>query len=105
MKHSLRLGVSTATLAALAALSACADGNSASSSPSNGDSGARATLDLAIPSAVIAPKEEVATYAVGDAEGYFSEVKFPRDLGHGSVTRRGRALVSFRGGAGGSRGA
>jgi NitT/TauT family transport system substrate-binding protein len=63
MKLSLRLGLGVAVLAAL---SACADGPSSSS---DGDSGARVTLRLAVPSAVIAPKEEVATYAVGDAEG------------------------------------
>ncbi|MEU9290936.1 ABC transporter substrate-binding protein [Streptomyces sp. NPDC048275] len=78
MKQSLRLGVSAAVLAALAALSACGGGSSSSSS--NGDSSGRATLDLAIPSAVIAPKEEVATYAVGDAEGYFSEEKLKVDV-------------------------
>ncbi|MGW7042796.1 ABC transporter substrate-binding protein [Streptomyces avermitilis] len=80
MKHSLRLGVSAAILAALAALSACGDGASSSSSSSEGDSGGRATLDLAIASAVLAPKEEVATHAVGDTEGYFSEEKLKVDV-------------------------
>jgi NitT/TauT family transport system substrate-binding protein len=78
MQQSLRLGVSAAALAALAALSACTDGSSSSSS--GGDSGGRATLDLAVPSAVIAPKEEVATYAVGHVEGYLSEEKLKVDV-------------------------
>ncbi|WP_413114557.1 ABC transporter substrate-binding protein [Streptomyces sp. CY1] len=69
MKLSLRLGLGVAVLAAL---SACADGPSSSS---EGGSGVRATLQLAVPSAVIAPKEEVATHAVGDAEGYLAEEK------------------------------
>ncbi|MFI5798178.1 ABC transporter substrate-binding protein [Streptomyces sp. NPDC051677] len=68
VRQFLRLGVSALALASLAALSACTD----SSSSSDGASGGPATLDLAVPSAVIAPKEEVATYAVGDAEGYLS---------------------------------
>ncbi|MGW7616131.1 ABC transporter substrate-binding protein [Streptomyces antimycoticus] len=74
MKLSLRLGLGVAVLAAL---SACADGPSPSS---HGDSRARATLQLAVPSAVIAPKEEVATYAVGDAEGYLAEEKLKVDV-------------------------
>lgn len=80
MKHSLRLGVSAAVLAALAALSACGGGDSASSSSSRDALGAGATLDLAVPSAVIAPKEEVATYAVGEAEGFFAEEKLKVDV-------------------------
>ncbi|MFJ9586129.1 ABC transporter substrate-binding protein [Streptomyces acidicola] len=79
MKHSQRLGVSAAALAVLVALSACGGGDSASSS-SRGASGAPATLNVAIPSAVVAPKEEVATYAVGDAEGYFAEEKLKVDV-------------------------
>jgi NitT/TauT family transport system substrate-binding protein len=71
VQQFLRRGVSAVALAALAALSACTD----SSSSSDGDPGGPAQLDLAIPSAVIAPKEEVATYAVGDAEGYLSAEK------------------------------
>lgn len=71
MKRSLRLGVSAA---ALAALSACGGG---SSSSAKGD---RATLDLAVASAVLAPKEEVATHAVGDAEGYLSEERLKVDV-------------------------
>ncbi|MFD8863326.1 ABC transporter substrate-binding protein [Streptomyces sp. NPDC059590] len=74
MKRSLRLGVSAAALAALAVLSACGGG---SSSSAKGD---RATLDLAVASAVLAPKEEVATHAVGDAEGYLSEEKLKVDV-------------------------
>ncbi|MDW6065459.1 ABC transporter substrate-binding protein [Streptomyces sp. FXJ1.4098] len=77
MRHSLRLGVTAATLAALAVLSACGGG---ASSSSNSASGAEASLDLAVASAVIAPKEEVATYAVGDAEGYLSEEKLSVDV-------------------------
>ncbi|MBA2813541.1 ABC transporter substrate-binding protein [Streptomyces sp. KM273126] len=80
MKHSQRLGVSAAALAILAALSACGGGDSASSSSPRGTSGAPATLNVAIPSAVVAPKEEVATYAVGDAEGYFAEEKLKVDV-------------------------
>ncbi|MEH0573402.1 ABC transporter substrate-binding protein [Streptomyces sp. B21-108] len=71
VQQFLRRGVGAVALAALAALSACTD----SSSSSDGDPGGPAQLDLAIPSAVIAPKEEVATYAVGDAEGYLSAEK------------------------------
>ncbi|MFI7296087.1 ABC transporter substrate-binding protein [Streptomyces sp. NPDC050121] len=71
VQQFLRRGVSAVALAALAALSGCTD----SSSSSDGDPGGPAQLDLAIPSAVIAPKEEVATYAVGDAEGYLSAEK------------------------------
>jgi NitT/TauT family transport system substrate-binding protein len=78
MKRSLRLGVSAATLAALAVLSACGGGDSSSSS--DGTSGATARLELAIPSAVFAPKEEVATYAVGTAEGYLAEEKLKVDV-------------------------
>lgn len=74
MKLSLRLGLGVAVLAAL---SACADGPSSSS---DGASGARATLQLAVPSAVVAPKEEVATHAVGDAEGYLAEEKLKVDV-------------------------
>ncbi len=73
-----RLCVGAATLAALAALTACGGGDSSSSS--DGASGAGGTLDLAIPSAVFAPKEEVATYAVGDAEGYFAAEKLEVDV-------------------------
>ncbi|MPY57459.1 ABC transporter substrate-binding protein [Streptomyces spongiae] len=80
MKHSLRVGVSAAILATLTTLSACGDGDSSSSSSSKGELGARATLDVAIASAVVAPKEEVATYAVGDAEGYFTEEKLKVDV-------------------------
>lgn len=80
MKHSLRLGVSAAVLAVLASLSACGDGDSSSSPSSRDKLGGRATLDLAIASAVVAPKEEVATYAVGDAEGYFAEEKLKVDV-------------------------
>lgn len=78
MKSSLRLGVSAATLAALAVLSAC--GGEDSSSSSDGESGTTAKLELAIPSAVFAPKEEVATYAVGTAEGYLAEEKLKVDV-------------------------
>ncbi|MCG0286834.1 ABC transporter substrate-binding protein [Streptomyces sp. PSAA01] len=74
MKPSLRLGLGVAVLAAL---SACADGPSSSS---EGGPGARATLQLAVPSAVIAPKEEVATHAVGDSEGYLAEEKLKVDV-------------------------
>ncbi|MGW2050473.1 ABC transporter substrate-binding protein [Streptomyces sp. NPDC001858] len=74
MKLPLRLGLG---VAALAALSACADGPS---SASDGDPGAPATLRLAVPSAVIAPKEEVATHAVGDAEGYLAAEKLKVDV-------------------------
>ncbi|MEU5465780.1 ABC transporter substrate-binding protein [Streptomyces althioticus] len=73
MKRSLRLGVSAVTLAALAALSAC--GGSATTSSSKDKAAGQATLDLAVASAIIGPKEEVATYAVAEAEGYFSEEK------------------------------
>ncbi|MEU5339633.1 MULTISPECIES: ABC transporter substrate-binding protein [unclassified Streptomyces] len=78
MNRSLRLGVSAATLAALAVLSAC--GGEDSSSSSDGESGAPAGLELAIPSAVFAPKEEVAVHAVGDAEGFLSEEKLKVDV-------------------------
>ncbi|MFI0820138.1 ABC transporter substrate-binding protein [Streptomyces sp. NPDC021098] len=74
MKRSLTLGLGVAVLAAL---SACADGPSSSS---GGGPGARATLRLAVPSAVIAPKEEVATHAVGDAEGYLADEKLKVDV-------------------------
>lgn len=76
VQQFLRRGVSAVALAALAALSACTD----SSSSADGDPGGPAKLDLAIPSAVIAPKEEVATYAVGDAEGYLSAEKLEVDV-------------------------
>lgn len=75
MKHSLRLGVSAVTLAALAALSACGGGSSSSSSSSKDKPAGQATLDLAVASAIIGPKEEVGTYAVAEAQGYFSEEK------------------------------
>ncbi|GGZ35270.1 ABC transporter substrate-binding protein [Streptomyces poonensis] len=78
MKRFPRLCVGAATLAALAALTACGGGGS-SSSP-DGASRAEDTLDVAIPSAVFAPKEEVATYAVGDAEGYFAAEKLKVDV-------------------------
>ncbi|MFF0160000.1 ABC transporter substrate-binding protein [Streptomyces sp. NPDC005263] len=80
MKRSLRLGVSAAVLAVLAPLAACGGGDSSPSPSSRDDLGDRATLDLAIASAVVAPKEEVATYAVGDAQGYFAEEKLDVDV-------------------------
>ncbi|MGW6905352.1 ABC transporter substrate-binding protein [Streptomyces sp. NPDC054940] len=77
MKRSpLKLGVGALTLAALAALTACGDGDSSA----DGDLRTEATLDVAIPSAVFAPKEEVATYAVADAEGYFAAEKLKVDV-------------------------
>lgn len=79
MKRSpLRLGIGAVTLAALAALAGCTDGDSPSSS--DGDLPTEATLDVAIPSAVFAPKEEVATYAVPVAEGYFAAEKLKVDV-------------------------
>lgn len=79
--HHLRLGVSALVFAVLAALSACGDGGSSSSDSSDDDlRNAEATLEVAIPSAVFAPKEEVATYAVGDAEGYFAAEKLKVDV-------------------------
>ncbi|MEV7866426.1 ABC transporter substrate-binding protein [Streptomyces sp. NPDC088124] len=72
-----RLGVAAAALAALLALSACAGGSEPST---DGGPDTPATLGLAIPSAVMAPKEEVATYAVGDSEGYFSQEKLKVDV-------------------------
>lgn len=74
-----RLGVAVATLAALAALTACGGGGDSSSSTDD-DLRTGATLDVAIPSAVFAPKEEVATYAVADAEGYFAAEKLKVDV-------------------------
>lgn len=79
MKHSLRLGVSAVALTALAGLSACG-GDPATSSSSKGKSGGEASIEVAVASAIIGPKEEVATYAVGKAEGYFSEEKLNVDV-------------------------
>ncbi|MFD7814004.1 amidohydrolase family protein [Streptomyces sp. NPDC059785] len=68
MKRSpVPLRVAAAAPAALAVLTACGGGGSAASSGGTARDEATAALDLAVPSAVFAPEEEVATYAVGKA--------------------------------------
>ncbi|WP_314172279.1 ABC transporter substrate-binding protein [Streptomyces winkii] len=71
MNHALRIGAGAVALLAMSALAACGGGSSGSSSAP----GKKATVDLAIASAVIGPKEEVATYAVAKKEGFLGEEK------------------------------
>ncbi|MFI9491255.1 MULTISPECIES: ABC transporter substrate-binding protein [Streptomyces] len=74
MKQALRAGVGALTVSALAALTACGGGASSESSSAGSGKGT-ATVQLAIASAVIGPKEEVATYAVAKEEGFLAEEK------------------------------
>ncbi|NEA15404.1 ABC transporter substrate-binding protein [Streptomyces halstedii] len=74
MKQALRAGVGALTVSALAALTACG-GDASSGSSTAGSGKGTATVQLAIASAVIGPKEEVATYAVAKEEGFLAEEK------------------------------
>ncbi|MFJ5842351.1 ABC transporter substrate-binding protein [Streptomyces shenzhenensis] len=69
MKHALRLGAGAVVLSTMTALTACGGADSAQSTSGKGT----ATLDMAIASAVIGPKEEVATYSVAKEEGFLTE--------------------------------
>ncbi|RBM22999.1 ABC transporter substrate-binding protein [Streptomyces sp. PT12] len=70
MKRILRLGCAAALLTALAATTAC--GGNDEGGEGSGDGGT-ASFEFAIASAVIGPKEEVATYAVGQEQGFLDE--------------------------------
>lgn len=73
MRKTLRL--TAATMAGALLLAGCGSDDASSNSSSGGGDGASgpAELTFVIPSAVVAPKEEVAVVAVGQAMGYFEE--------------------------------
>ncbi|MEU6537041.1 ABC transporter substrate-binding protein [Streptomyces sp. NPDC047000] len=73
MKHALRLGAGAVTVSVMTALTACGGTGSGSSSADSASGKKTATIQLAIASAVIGPKEEVATYSVAKKEGFLSE--------------------------------
>ncbi|MFJ6567720.1 ABC transporter substrate-binding protein [Streptomyces sp. NPDC091292] len=73
MKLALRLGAGAAALSTMTVLAACGGGSSGSASSDNGSGKKSATVELAIASAVIGPKEEVATYSVAKEEGYLAD--------------------------------
>lgn len=73
MKHSTRLGAAAVTLSAMTVLAACGGGASSDSSAGSGSGKKTSTLQLAIASAVIGPKEEVATYSVAEKQGFLAE--------------------------------
>ncbi|MFS8204242.1 ABC transporter substrate-binding protein [Streptomyces sp. CWNU-52B] len=75
MKHTLRVGAGVVTVSALAVLTACGGGSSDSSSSGSGSGKGNGTVQLAIASAVIGPKEEVATYSVAKEEGFLADEK------------------------------
>ncbi|ROO88283.1 NitT/TauT family transport system substrate-binding protein [Actinocorallia herbida] len=66
MKFPLRAGALALALTTTLAVSACG-------SDSEGSSGGSNELTFAVASAVIGPKEEVATYAVAEDQGFFAE--------------------------------
>lgn len=73
MRKTLRL--TAATMAGALLLAGCGSDDASSDSSSGGGDGSSgpAELTFVIPSAVVAPKEEVAIVAVGQAMGYFEE--------------------------------
>ncbi len=73
MRHVLTVGV--VTVSALAVLTACGGSSADSSSSGSGAGKGNATVQLAIASAVVGPKEEVATYSVAKEEGFLAEEK------------------------------
>ncbi|OEU96539.1 ABC transporter substrate-binding protein [Streptomyces oceani] len=67
MNRTLKLSTALVAVLGLASVTACGAGSASDSG--NGSS----TVDFAIASAVLGPKEEVATYAVGKEQGFLKE--------------------------------
>ncbi|MFI6693969.1 ABC transporter substrate-binding protein [Streptomyces sp. NPDC050433] len=83
MKRSLRISCAALAVATLSATAACGGGSASSSK----EKGGTATIEFSIASAVIGPKEEVATYAVGKQEGFLDKerIKVETSNADGSV--------------------
>lgn len=74
MKQFLRMGAAALAVATLSVLTACGgDEGTAASPAADGGKPAQGKITFAIASAVIGPKEEVATYAVAKDQGFYEE--------------------------------
>lgn len=71
MNRKLKLSVALLAVAGLATATACGSDSSAASS----DGGGTSSVEFSVASAVLGPKEEVATYAVGKEQGFLDKEK------------------------------